>query len=106
MNRWLIVLAMLALSGCGLFGNQRHDPPPPVVSVFCAAGQEMTASEPQPDRPQGEYTQKDVAGYLASLHEWARRGWTKLEAVAEWTDGCIERAGKRGELEPKEKAEE
>ncbi|GEK71581.1 MULTISPECIES: hypothetical protein [Halomonas] len=89
--RWLVLLVLigmvLAMAGCNATPERPATPPAPIV---CAAPVGMTGQAPEPDRPQGEYMQRDVALYLSELHGWGKRGWKALAAVRRHASRCID----------------
>lgn len=64
-------------------------PPVMVAPVVCAAPVGMTVAEAAPERPEGDYTQRDVALYVESLHRWGHRGWLRLARVREHAAECL-----------------
>lgn len=88
-----LVLLLLLLAGCAT----REAPPPPAppplpAPVLCAAPVGMTGQEPEPDRPAGDITQRDVAAYLVELHRWGWRGWRRLAGVRAHAEACASNA--------------
>lgn len=93
----LVVVALIAASVAGCTAN-RPDMPPAIQvapSVLCAAPGEMTTPEARPEKPHGDYTQRDVALFIEQLHRWGQRGWKRLAAVRAWSMGCVDRAAVR-----------
>ncbi|WP_085919077.1 hypothetical protein [Halomonas sp. CSM-2] len=87
----VIIAAGATLGACG--STPPELPQPPAINVYqCVTPAGMTAPEPQPKRPRGEYTQDDVALYITELHRWGTRGWLKLARVREHADQCANSA--------------
>lgn len=83
--------SLLALAGCAAQPPEPPPAPPIVTLVACAAPAAMTEPEAAPERPAGDYTQRDVALYVQALHRWGGRGWQRLAAVRDDAARC--RAG-------------
>lgn len=81
------LLVLLLIAGCDSTPDRPEPPPTPIV---CAAPAGMTAQQTEPDRPQGEYTQGDVALYVTDLHRWGSQGWERLSAVRRHAANCID----------------
>ncbi|WP_152662870.1 hypothetical protein [Halomonas sp. HG01] len=92
--RWA-VLPLLALLLTACASTPEPLPEPLATPVVCAPGPGMTEDEASPDKPAGEYTQRDVARYVAEVHQWGSRGWTKLARVRQWSRDCVDRAAVR-----------
>lgn len=91
--RGLLVCLAVLVSGCATTPT----PLPPVQAVIvCAPDPGMAQQDPQPLRPAGDYSQRDVADYLTALHQWARRGWQRLQAVADEAEDCFIRSRNDG----------
>ncbi|SFT74016.1 hypothetical protein [Halomonas saccharevitans] len=88
-----LLLVVLILAGCASAPAPPPEPPP--RAVVCAPGPGMTEDEASPDKPAGEYTQRDVARYMAEVHQWGSRGWKKLARVRQWSRDCVDRAAVR-----------
>lgn len=86
-----VLLVMLTLAGCATRSEPLPIPPPQRMAPVCSPPTEMTRARPEPARPQGDYSQKDAANYIAALHEWATQGWVRLDAVKHWSQDCVER---------------
>lgn len=86
---------VLLLSGCASSPESLPSPEPLPAPVLCALPEGQTIQEPAPERPVGDYTQRDVALYIERLHRWGNRGWTRLAAAREWSDNCVDRAAVR-----------
>ncbi|MEX0745304.1 MAG: hypothetical protein WD118_06850 [Phycisphaeraceae bacterium] len=84
----LMTLACLAvLAGCAA----TPDPPPPLpIPVLCALPAGMTDPETPPDKPEGDYTQRDVSLYIAALHRWGAGGWKNVAAARQWSTDCVD----------------
>lgn len=90
MKSWPLLLPLL-LAGCATPEPPAPpDPAPLPTPVVCAPGAGMTEIETAPLAPRGDYTQRDVARYIAGLHLWGSRGWEKLHAVREWSRDCVD----------------
>lgn len=90
-HKHLACCALLAAglsAGCAQQPAEPPEPAPIVNLVSCAAPAGMTESEPEPDRPEGDYTQRDVALYIESLHRWGSRGWLRLARVRDHAEHC------------------
>jgi hypothetical protein len=90
----VVLIASVLLCACAAPAPLPR-PEPLATPVFCAVPEVQTEREKEPDRPVGEYTQRDVALYIEGLHRWGSRGWTRLDAVREWSESCVERAAVR-----------
>lgn len=95
--RAVLLMAIALLAGCASVEDREPDPPPPapepVVMTICVIPQGMLEEEPEPERPEGEYTQRDVALYLSALHSWGSAGWERVETIDQWSDDCVQRTG-------------
>jgi hypothetical protein len=89
----LVLILPLLLLGCTTQPPAPPLPPPLPVQVVCALPESMTTPQPQPLRPTGDYTQRDVGLYLLQLHAWAAEGWARLDAVRQRSDDCVHRTG-------------
>lgn len=90
MKGLLMLPAAAALAACS--GAPEAPPALPPVMVqqtVCAAPVGMTAPEAAPARPEGDYTQRDVALYVEGLHRWGYRGWLRLARVREHAAECL-----------------
>lgn len=85
---WLLVLVLMLLGGCAT--REPSPPAPPPAPIVCAAPAGMTGPDPEPERPQGDYTQRDVALYVSDLQGWGRQGWKRLAAVRRHASQCID----------------
>lgn len=90
-----VVLVVLALTGCAAAPEPMPRPEPMPTPVLCALPDGQAVQEPEPERPAGEYTQRDVALYIERLHRWGSRGWMRLTAAREWSENCVDRAAVR-----------
>ncbi|WP_286694993.1 Rz1-like lysis system protein LysC [Spongiibacter sp. UBA1325] len=75
-----LCLLLMLLSGCAA-----APVPPPTPTVLCQVPAGLLATQPPPQRPQGNYQQREVAHYLVALHQWGKQGWARLIAVKQWT---------------------
>jgi len=89
---------VLVLTGCAATGPNLPEPPALPGPALCDVPVGMTEREPMPARPRGEYSQKDVAEYLARLHRHATRGWLRVVSIQEWSALCSANATSRGRL--------
>lgn len=89
------VLAVLAVAGCAATPEPMPRPAPVPAPVLCALPEGQAVPEPEPERPAGSYTQRDVALYIERLHRWGSRGWVRLSAAREWSENCVDRAAVR-----------
>ncbi|NAW33225.1 hypothetical protein [Halomonas alimentaria] len=87
-----LVLLILLLAGCVTREAPPPEPPPLPAPVLCAAPVGMTVQEPEPERPAGAITQRDVAAYLVELHRWGWRGWRRLSSVRAHAKACASNA--------------
>lgn len=87
----LALVAMALLVGCGTSPQHRPPPPSEPTPVLCAVPAGLTAPQPEPDRPRGTYSQRDVALYLIDLHAWGKAGWTRVEAIDQDNRDCRQR---------------
>lgn len=90
MKRILLLSMAMLLVGCA--ATPAPEPPTLAPGIYCTAQTGMTHAEPEPLRPQGDYTQLQVAGYLIELHRWGWRGWKKLESVRNHAERCASNA--------------
>jgi hypothetical protein len=93
-----VVLLAVLLAGCALQPASPIPPPevaPQVQVVACVVPAGMTAPSAPPAKPEGAYTQRDVAEYLDGLYAWGARAWTRIAAIRTWSDECDRRAGSR-----------
>ncbi len=84
------LVACVAMVGCAV--NAPPEVAPVPAPVVCAPSAALTDGEPEPSRPAGQYTQRDVALYIKQLHRWGARGWEKLAASRSWSQSCVDRA--------------
>lgn len=91
----VLVVALLVLAGCASAPEPMPRPAPTPTPVLCALPEGQAVREPEPERPAGNYTQRDVALYVERLHRWGSRGWARLMAAQNWSDGCVNRAAVR-----------
>jgi len=90
MRIWALCL-VLGLAGCAATPEPAPQPPAPLPApVVCALPAGMSEPEPPPQRPEGEYTQRDVAEFVAELHRWGSRGWEKLARARHWSQDCVD----------------
>lgn len=90
---WSSVLFVLA--GCAAQPDRSPSAPP--APVLCAVPEGMTDRDPEPQKPRGDYSQKDVSLFIEGLHRWGTSSAARLGAIERWTAGCRERARKRRE---------
>ncbi|CAA0103382.1 hypothetical protein [Zhongshania aliphaticivorans] len=88
MRSVLIVMSMLILAGCAGITAQSVPPAP----ILCQVPAGLLNIEDSPAIPQNEYSQQDVAMYISKLHQWAWRGWLRVDAVDKWV---IENCGRK-----------
>lgn len=94
MKGLLMVPIVAALAACTSTPDAPPALPPVMVSpILCAAPVGMTAAEAPPVRPEGDYTQRDVALYVEGLHRWGHRGWLRLARVREHAAECLQDIG-------------
>lgn len=83
------LVLLVGLAGCAATPAPEPPPAPPIVNlVACSAPVGMTEPEAVPERPTGDYTQRDVALYVQALHRWGSRGWQRLAAVRDDATHC------------------
>ena len=93
-----IARVIVAIVTIALLGACSSTPtPPPVIDnqppvVVCAIPAGMTEHEAEPARPIGDYTQRDVAGYITALHHWGSRGWLRVARIDQRSQECQARA--------------
>ncbi|MCC5811188.1 MAG: hypothetical protein JJU06_12535 [Ectothiorhodospiraceae bacterium] len=89
--RWRALGLLGLLAGCA--SQPEPLPPATIVTppVVCEVPAGLTAGDDEPARPQGEYTQRDVAEYVVELHRWGASGWARVEAIEAWSEGCVRR---------------
>lgn len=90
MKVMIVVAVLLMLAGCASSPEPVPRPEPLPAPVLCALPEGQTVQEPEPERPTGDYSQRDVALYMERLHRWGSRGWTRLAAAREWSDNCVD----------------
>ncbi len=95
-----LVIALGALSACSsapveVPEPEPVEPPPAPPMVSCVVPEGMRGHEPAPERPEGDYTQRDVARYLVDLHHWGVNGWDRVETIDQWSERCVQRTGLR-----------
>jgi len=92
----LLTIAIMAVTLTGCASLDQGPARAPVIAV-CAVDPGHTRQEPEPERPMGEFSQRDIAVYIADLHKWAVRGWKKLQHVREDNADCVARISGTGE---------
>ncbi|WP_167856052.1 hypothetical protein [Natronospirillum operosum] len=96
MKALALALVAVVLTGCGTMPGPEPTPPPPAQPlVFCVVPAGLLVAPEAPDRPQGDYSQRDVARYLSDLHAWGSEGWQRIDAIDEWSEHCVQRSGLR-----------
>lgn len=86
-----LMLVALVVAGCAGTPEPLPRPEPLPAPVLCDLPEAQTVQEPEPERPVGNYSQRDVALYIERLHRWGSRGWTRLAAAREWSNNCVDR---------------
>ncbi|RXE49199.1 hypothetical protein [Chromohalobacter israelensis] len=92
---WLLVLALMLLTGCE--SVPERPPPPDPAPVVCTLPAGLTEQRTEPVRPAGDYTQRDVATYVTSLHAWGAEGWRRLAAANQYSRACEARHTSTGD---------
>ena len=95
MRHWLILTAALS-AGCESV-PERQPPPPDPPPVVCTLPAGLTEQRTEPARPAGDYTQRDVATYVTSLHAWGSEGWRRLAAANQYSRACEARHTSTGD---------
>lgn len=83
----LLLILVATLSGCA-------NRPAPIITIwtFCEVPVEMTQVQPLLAKPEGDYSQKDVAIYITNLRKHDDIHRALLSSIRLWSDSCRERA--------------
>lgn len=94
MRAWSLALAVV-LGGCAASPEPVAMPDPLPTPVLCALPAGMTEHQVPPEKPGGEYAQREVAAYVTALHEWGATGWTRVARARKWSQNCVDRTAVR-----------
>lgn len=86
-----ILLMIILITGCALRPEPHPVAPVVLAPIMCEVPAGLTAIENEPQRPSGNYTQRDVAEFIVLLHRWGVAGWTRVGTISDWSDECVRR---------------
>lgn len=84
-----ILASALMLSACA--STQSMQPQVRTETIPVGPPEALLTCRVQPPAPRGEYTQRDVAAYIARLAEAGEDCRSKLSAVKKWADENVSR---------------